>query len=240
MPAELTPLQSQVLAGLLAGASIAAVAREHRIHPSTIYNWRNEHPAFTTALNEARARQHAAMYDAAHDLASRAFETLNVLLSSDDNAMKLRAAQTILRTIAPSGLANHEPPTFASGPEAMQERFQHRDALKALPANAILNPLAAPELYPDAETRCCCPPPAVDTIRHFSTVDNSVQPVDQAGEPTSATPAVPRQEFDTIRHFSTPDTAHVVDSNPTPNGYPPLTGTLPHDRLRAATAAAIR
>jgi transposase-like protein len=153
MPAELTKLQSQVLAGLLAGGSIAAVAREHRIHRSTIYNWRNEHPAFTIALNEARVRQHAAMYDAAQDLASRAFETLNELLSCDDNATKLQAARTIIRTIAPSGLAQHQPPEFATGADALHQRILHRDALKALPADAVLNSIAAPELYPDTESR---------------------------------------------------------------------------------------
>jgi transposase-like protein len=156
MPAELTKLQSQVLAGLLAGGSIAAVAREHRIHRSTIYNWRNEHPAFTSALNEVRNRQHAAMYDAAHDLASRAYETLSALLSSSDTTIQLRAAQTIIRTIAPTGIAQHQPPKFASGADAMIERIDHRKLIESLPPDAqqiATNALIGPALYPDAEAR---------------------------------------------------------------------------------------
>ena len=96
---ELTPIQSQVLASLLAGGSVAAVAREHRIHRSTIYNWRHEHPAFTVALNEARARYQAAMYDAAQDLAVRAYATLGGLMGSECEQTKLRAAQAVLRAV---------------------------------------------------------------------------------------------------------------------------------------------
>ena len=156
MPAELTKLQSQVLAGLLAGGSIAAVAREHRIHRSTIYNWRNEHPAFTSALNEVRNRQHAAMYDAAHDLASRAYETLSALLSSNDTNVQLRAAQTIIRTIAPTGIAQHQPPQFATGSEATIQRMDHRKLMDSLPPDArelATDALTGPALYPDAEAR---------------------------------------------------------------------------------------
>jgi transposase-like protein len=95
---ELTPIQSQVLAGLLAGGSIAAVAREHKIHRSTIYNWQHDHSAFTYALKEARARHRAAMHDAAQDLTARAYETLGALLASDKEQTRLRAAQVILRS----------------------------------------------------------------------------------------------------------------------------------------------
>jgi transposase-like protein len=45
--AALTPVQSQVIAGLLAGNSVSAVARENGIHRSAIYEWRNEHPYFS-------------------------------------------------------------------------------------------------------------------------------------------------------------------------------------------------
>jgi transposase-like protein len=213
MPAELTKLQSQVLAGLLAGGSIAAVAREHRIHRSTIYNWRNEHSAFTAALNEVRNRQHAAMYDAAHDLASRAFETLNALLSCDDSNMRLRAAQTIIRSIAPAGIAQHQPPEFATGPDALRERMNHQSALKALPQPLGEMTTAAPELYPDAEIRTPAAAGAAITApvesTHSTLFDTrhdteNCRPVETAQPATAAAPRF--DTFDTIRHSTPPPT----------------------------------
>ena len=154
--AELTPIQSQVLAGLLAGGSIAAVAREHNIHRSTIYNWRHDHPAFTYALKDARRRQQTAMFDAAQDLASRAFETLGSLLASEDEAMKLRAAQAILRTFAATeNLADAPEP---AGIEKVCERNDRNRALAALPSGLEL---PGPADYPDVIQ--------IDTIRHNST-----------------------------------------------------------------------
>jgi transposase-like protein len=97
----LTPVQSQVLAGLLAGQPIAAVAREHGIHRSTIYNWRNDHPGFAAALNQARASLQTALYDEVQDLAFQALEVLADLLHSTDNNLRLRAAQALLRAAPP-------------------------------------------------------------------------------------------------------------------------------------------
>lgn len=132
---ELTPIQSQVLAGLLAGGSIAAVAREHKIHRSTIYNWQHDHPAFTYALKDARARHRAIMYDAAQDLAARAYDTLATLLGSDNEQTRLRAAQAILRTTSASA--------SASAAEAVDEHMstsltrvknimERRDAIRSI------------------------------------------------------------------------------------------------------------
>jgi hypothetical protein len=70
---QLSPVQSNVLAGLLAGKSISAVARENDIHRSTIYLWRREHPYFNIALAEARSHHRTAMYDFVRTWPSRAW-----------------------------------------------------------------------------------------------------------------------------------------------------------------------
>ncbi len=161
---ELTPIQSQVLAGLLAGGSIAAVAREHKIHRSTIYNWQHDHPAFTYALKEARARHRAAMYDAAQDLAARAFETLGALLASDNEQTRLRAAQAILRNTAGASTEAGETldAHLSSGVDRAINRASRNDAIRRIAPidRGLLNSTSAASEYPDQ---------TFDTIRHIST-----------------------------------------------------------------------
>src|ERR1700722_9887448 len=103
---ELTPIQSQVLAGLLAGKSVAVVARENGIHRSTIYEWRHQQPYFTFALDQARSRHQTAMFDLVQGLAEQALETVEELLTSEDANLRLRAAQMILRVAEPSHLSH--------------------------------------------------------------------------------------------------------------------------------------
>ena len=102
---ELTPVQSRVIAGLLAGQSVSAVARQNGIHRSTIYHWRLEHPYFKTVLDKARSRQQTAMFDLVQDLAEEAIEVVSGLLSSEDVNLRLRAAQAILRLANPGHLS---------------------------------------------------------------------------------------------------------------------------------------
>jgi transposase-like protein len=102
---ELTPIQSQVLAGLLAGKSVSAVARENGIHRSTIYEWRHQQPCFTFALDQARSRHQTALFDFVQGLAEQALETVEELLTSEDANLRLRAAQAILRVAEPSHLS---------------------------------------------------------------------------------------------------------------------------------------
>jgi transposase-like protein len=98
---ELTPIQSQVLADLLAGKSVSAAARENGIHRSTIYNWRHEQPDFTLALDQARSRCQTAKSDLVQGLAEQALETVADLLTCLDFNLRLRAAQVILHISEP-------------------------------------------------------------------------------------------------------------------------------------------
>jgi transposase-like protein len=101
---QLTPIQDQVLAGLLAGKSVSAVARENGIHRSTIYHWRHAHPYFSIALEQARSRHQVNLYDFVQDLTEQALETVAAMLESEDAAIRLRAAQAILRIAEPARL----------------------------------------------------------------------------------------------------------------------------------------
>jgi transposase-like protein len=102
---ELTPIQSHVIAGLLAGKSVSAVARENNIHRSTIYHWRLEHSCFKVVLDKARSRQQTAMFDLVQELAEQAIEVVSDLLASEDPNLRLRAAQAILRLANPGNLS---------------------------------------------------------------------------------------------------------------------------------------
>jgi transposase-like protein len=119
----LTPVQTQVLAGLLAGQPVAAVAREHGIHRSTIYAWRRDHPHFSQALDQTRSALQAALFDEVQDLASQALEVLGELLRSEDSNVKLRAAQAILRAAppfrpAPEAESGRPPAEFPNEPKS--------------------------------------------------------------------------------------------------------------------------
>jgi transposase-like protein len=102
---EVTPIQSQVVAGLPAGKSVSAVARENGIHRSTIYHWRLEHPYFKIVLDKARSRQQTAMFDLVQDLAEEAIEVVSDLFASEGANLRLRAAQAILRLANPGHLS---------------------------------------------------------------------------------------------------------------------------------------
>ena len=146
----LTPIQTQVLAGLLAGRPIAAVARENGIDRSTIYHWRKDHPHFTFALDQARDRLQTALYDEVQDLVAQALEVLAELLHSENVNIRLRVAQTLLRAANPMK-ANTNLHTNIG----LETLADHVDGLQAITALTSAPP-------PDPEPEC-------DTIRHFST-----------------------------------------------------------------------
>ena len=189
---ELTPIQSQVLAGLLAGGSIAAVAREHKIHRSTIYNWQHDHPAFIYALKDARARHRAIMYDAAQDLAARAYETLATLLASDNEQTRLRAAQAILRNTSASATAPAaeavEQHLSAGGASRAKNATERRDVLRCIaPGDRALLASTLP-LSPDPAAADSAPR-LFDTIRQNSTLLAPLQSVEPPPPPPPATRA---------------------------------------------------
>lgn len=138
---ELSTIQTQVLSGLLSGQSVAAVAREHGIHRSTIYNWRKDHPHFTFALDQARSRLQDALYDETQDLVAQSLEVFAGLLHSQDDRMKFRVAQAILR------LANPARPTPELRTNVGLEHLMDRD-----PSGAASIPHRTPTVREGSKT----------------------------------------------------------------------------------------
>jgi transposase-like protein len=157
---QLTPIQSQVIAGLLAGKSVSAVARENGIHRSTIYHWRNEHPYFSIVLDQARSRHQVNVYDLVQDLTEQALETVGTMLESDDANLRIRAAQTILRVADPGRLpkglrTSMEIETMSDGTLAQRAGLDLGPMSTAVECDTIRqNPTLKSE--PSRNSRCAC------------------------------------------------------------------------------------
>src|SRR5579863_9378541 len=148
----LTPIQTQVLSGLLAGQPIAAVARDNGIDRSTIYHWRKDHPHFTFALEQARERLQTALYDDVQDLITQALQVLSELLHSENENIRLRVAQTLLRAANPMK-ANTNLHTNI-GVEALSD---HVDGFQAITARAPeSDKIRTITRTPNRNQRCPC------------------------------------------------------------------------------------
>ena len=97
-PANLSPVQAQVIAALAQGRTVTAAAKDAGLHRNTIYNWFHE-PAFQTAADEAQREYIAVLSDGMRDLAALAVETLRSLLEDPNTppAVRLRTALAILQ-----------------------------------------------------------------------------------------------------------------------------------------------
>ncbi len=161
---KLTPIQDQVLAGLHAGKSVSAFSRENVIQRTTIYNWRHEHPNFGVALEQYRTLHQVNMYDFIQDLTEQALETVAALLKSDDAAVRLRAAQAILRIAEPGRLpkgmrSEVEFETFADQSTIGNASLQLKEASSPTPGGVEFdtirqNPALKGE--PPRNSRCSC------------------------------------------------------------------------------------
>jgi SEC-C motif/Helix-turn-helix domain len=97
-PANLSPVQAQVIAALAQGRTVTAAAHDAGLHRNTIYNWLHE-PAFQTAAEQAQREYIATLSDGMRDLAALAVETLRSLLEDPKTppAVRLRTALAILQ-----------------------------------------------------------------------------------------------------------------------------------------------
>ena len=177
---ELTPIQSRVLADMLAGKPIAAVARENGIHRSTIYAWRRDQPVFILALDQARSRLSASLYDEVQDLVSQSLQVLGELLHSKDDNLRLRVAQTLLRAANPG----RPSPALQTdiGTETLADKLAGSRAARYLTKDLASDPGFDPQGHPTNDES--------DTIRHFSTLET--QPPNQNEDPEAETPVVAR------------------------------------------------
>ena len=96
-PANLSPVQAQVIAALAQGRTVTAAAQDAGLHRNTIYNWLHE-PAFQTAADEAQREYVGILSDGMRELAARAVETLRNLLDDPNTPppVRLRTALAVL------------------------------------------------------------------------------------------------------------------------------------------------
>ena len=97
-PANLSPVQAQVIAALAEGATVSGAARQADIHRTTIHHWIRNHPEFKAAAAQAQAEYAAALIDEMRELCAQALKTLRNLLERSDvpPAVRLKAALAVL------------------------------------------------------------------------------------------------------------------------------------------------
>ncbi|MDB5323411.1 MAG: hypothetical protein JWN40_5042 [Phycisphaerales bacterium] len=82
-----------------------------RIHRTTLYRWKHQHPLFMTELHRRREQLWNDVAGDLHFAATRAIETLRDQLSHlSDNTTRLRAARTVLQLVR----AHRVPPAAAN------------------------------------------------------------------------------------------------------------------------------
>ena len=130
-PANLSPVQAQVVAALAQGRTITTAAAEAGVHRNTIHNWFHE-PAFKTAVENAQAEYVAILRDGMRDLAALALQNLRALLEDPKTpaSVRLRAALAVLQR-------PHYPQPEWHLPERIEEprRQQYVDNLAELRAD---------------------------------------------------------------------------------------------------------
>ncbi|MCC6369152.1 MAG: hypothetical protein IT165_36985, partial [Bryobacterales bacterium] len=95
--ATLSPAQAQVALSLASGASLSHVAKSSGVGRTTVYTWLKENPAFSSAVDYAKAEYVATLRDRIRDLSAKAINTLDSLLDdpSVHASVRLKAALAV-------------------------------------------------------------------------------------------------------------------------------------------------
>ena len=135
MNPNITIMQEKAIQLLLAGATVAAAARELGIDRTTIYAWHKSSPVFALACTSARSLQSQIIADSLQDLASAAIDTLRDILVSPDAppSVRLRAAQSVLNACTNNKHESQAPPSHP-----LQELSTHFDTSDEKDAAAAL------------------------------------------------------------------------------------------------------
>ena len=96
---ELTNEQIKAADLLLAGMSVTDTAGEIGVTRETVSRWRNKNSAFIAYTNQARLELYAANQDEMNRLVGRALDTLGVLLDSENDVVRLKAALGLLKSV---------------------------------------------------------------------------------------------------------------------------------------------
>jgi hypothetical protein len=164
MPANLSPVQAQVIAALAQGRTVTAAAQDAGLHRNTIYNWYHE-PAFKTAVEEAQSEYVAILSDGMRDLAALALDTLRNLLEDPKTpaSVRLRTALSILQRPHFPNRGWHlperiEPPREQQVVDNLAEIKADYDAMRMTDAMKASAAAQAPDQPKEPIARCApCP-----------------------------------------------------------------------------------
>ncbi len=98
LSAVLNPVQVQVALSLASGASLSQAARSSGAGRTTIYTWLKENPAFSAAVEQAKAEYVSTLRDRVRQPSAKALDTLDAILDDPSlhASVRLKAALAVL------------------------------------------------------------------------------------------------------------------------------------------------
>ena len=101
----LSPKKSQVIGLILEGYTQRRAAQEAGVSEETVSRWKSEDALFASTLENYRRDLYESQAQKLLDLSGKAVNTLGELLKSEDEGIRLRASQAVLKATMP------EPPS---------------------------------------------------------------------------------------------------------------------------------
>lgn len=108
MASELTDQQRLAIDALIGGQTRTEASAAAGVDRVTLWRWLTNDANFVAALNEARQDIHSTNVSRLRNLASQAVGVLENSLASDNEALRLRAATSILKSVALSDIQRPE------------------------------------------------------------------------------------------------------------------------------------
>lgn len=119
---QLNEKQHAAIRLLLSGDTQTNVAKEIGITPETLSRWINGDSLFIAALNEQRRAAYDSVVHRMRSLAHAAVDALTVSLNSENEMIRLKTAQTILKMINLDDIAAPSGPTTPYEVEIAKEQ----------------------------------------------------------------------------------------------------------------------
>jgi transposase-like protein len=159
---DMTPLQHRVLRALDEGATIAAAARRHNIHRTTIHHWCRTRPSFRHAVEGIRLLHAEVVREQCQESSPHALAVIRELLGEPEvsPSVRLRAAQFLLNlSVSPAR------------PNLHQEIELFTDTLIVSHDFRALDSSHETELEKESETSDTAIDPVLDPYSNFITVE---------------------------------------------------------------------
>jgi len=129
-----SPKKSQVIALILEGNTQRRAAQEAGVSEETVSRWKAEDAQFASTLENTRRDLCESQAQKLLDLSGKAIDTLAELLKSEDEGIRLRASQAVLKATMP------EPPNPLqyTEPKDFETIFTKREAKQEWDATTAL------------------------------------------------------------------------------------------------------